>query len=115
MLQLSNGWVKISEAYRRWGIAPTTKDVIVVKVLFPTEGQPEPPTAERVWAHLSENVKGTPVPLTDEEIGTSTDLAKVQKYYKLTGAPTLQGHKDQQEAAQEMGVLALGGMALRGL
>ncbi|OIW23769.1 CGI-121-domain-containing protein [Coniochaeta ligniaria NRRL 30616] len=104
----------ISEAYRRWGITDTTKDVVIVKVLFPTESRPQPPSASEVFSHLTEAVKGTPAPLTDAELAECTDWPKVRKYYKLNGAPTLDG-KDDAAKTREMGLLALGGMALRGL
>jgi EKC/KEOPS complex subunit CGI121/TPRKB len=54
------------------------------------------------------------VPLTDAELADLTDWPKVRKYYKLNGVPTLDG-KDDAGRIKEMGLLALGGMALRGL
>ncbi|KAH8882558.1 protein CGI121 [Thozetella sp. PMI_491] len=105
----------IAEAYRRWGITPASKDIIIIKILFPTESQIQPPSADDVWTHLSENIKGTPVELTDAEIAKSTDLPKVRKYYKLNGLVALEGIKDEAERAREMGLIAVAGMALRGL
>lgn len=67
-----------------------------------------------MWQHITENVQGTPAPFTDEELSQCTDWAKVRKYYKLNGAPTLEGKNDK-EKTKEMGLLALGAMALRGL
>jgi EKC/KEOPS complex subunit CGI121/TPRKB len=63
---------------------------------------------------LTEVVQGIPVPLTDAELADLTDWPKVRKYYKLNGVPTLDG-KDDAGRIKEMGLLALGGMALRGL
>ncbi len=63
---------------------------------------------------MTEVVKGTPAPLTDAELAECTDWPKVRRYYKLNGAPTLDG-KDDAGKMKEMGLLALGGMALRGL
>ena len=106
---------QIAEAYRRWGITPATKDVVVVKVVFPTADRPEPPTAEHVWSHLSEHVKGTPAALADAEIAKATDWPKVRKYYKLNGAPVLEGIKGEPERAKELEALVLSGMALKGI
>lgn len=85
-----------------------------MKVLFPTEARPELPSAEEVWQHITESVQGTSVPFTDAELSKCTDWPKVRKYYKLNGAPTLEGKSDQEKTI-EMGLLALGAMALRGL
>lgn len=68
-----------------------------------------------MWAHLLEHVKGTPVALTDDEIAKSTDLPKVRKYYKLNGAAALDGIRDEAGRVREMTLLAIGGMALKGL
>lgn len=106
---------QISEAYRRYGISPEVKDIIIVKVLFPTEERPQPLTADDVWKHLSENVEGTPVPFSDEEIAGSTDWAKVSKYYKLNGAPALKNIKDETLRLRESEMLVLSSMALRGV
>lgn len=83
-------------------------------MVFPTESRPQPPSAQEVFGHLTEVVQGIPVPLTDAELADLTDWPKVRKYYKLNGVPTLDG-KDDAVRIKEMGLLALGGMALRGL
>ncbi|KAF3764133.1 hypothetical protein M406DRAFT_322492 [Cryphonectria parasitica EP155] len=111
-LSVSNN---ISEAYRRYGISPEVQDMIVVKVLFPTDERPHPPTAEQVWQHLSESVQGTAVPFTDEEISKTTDWLKVNKYYKLNGAPSLNAIKDQTRKLKESEMLIVSAMALRGV
>lgn len=105
---------QISEAYRRWGITDATKDIIIIKVVFPTESRPQPPSAEEVLSHLAEVVQGVPGQLTDAELADVTDWPKVRKYYKLNAVPALEG-KDDAGKLKEMGLLALGGMALRGL
>lgn len=105
----------ISEAYRRYGISPEVKDIIIVKVLYPTDDRPQPPTADDVWKHLSENVEGSPVPFSDEEIAKSTDWSKVSKYYKLNGAPSLKNIKDDKQRLRETEMLVLSSMALRGV
>lgn len=88
--------------------------MLVVKVLFPTESRPQPPSIDEVAKHLNGSVEGTPTPLTDQELADCTDWPKVRKYYKLNGAPTLDG-KDEAAKTREMGLLAVGAMALRGL
>lgn len=105
----------ISEAYRRYGISPEVKDIIIVKILFPNDDRPQPPTADDVWKHLSDNVQGTAVPFSDDEIAKTTDWAKVSKYYKLNGAPALKGIKDEGEKRRETEMLILSSMALRGV
>lgn len=88
--------------------------MLVVKILFPTDAQPQPPTADAVWQHLSANVQGTAVPFTDDEIAAATDWAKIRKYYKLNG-PALSAIKDEQARRDEAEMLILGAMALRGV
>lgn len=104
---------QISEAYRRYGISPEVKDIIIVKVL--TDDRPQPPTADDVWKHLSESVEGSPVPFSDEEIAKSTDWPKVSKYYKLNGVPSLKNIKDEKQRLKETEMLVLSSMALRGV
>ncbi|GJN75813.1 hypothetical protein PLICBS_009919 [Purpureocillium lilacinum] len=105
----------IADAYRRFGVSPTTRDLLVVKVTFPTESRPEPPSADQIWQHLKDNVQGHAVDVTDENIDAATDLAKVRKYYKLNGLDWLDAIKDDKERRAEMETLVLGGMALRGV
>ncbi|KAL1901088.1 hypothetical protein Sste5346_002155 [Sporothrix stenoceras] len=102
--------LNIAEAYRRYGITAETHNVLVVKILL-DGADPSP-----VWAHLAEHVQGTPVPLSDSAtLAESTDLARVRKYYKLNGIPSLAGNEDTPAKRQEAEVLVLGAMALRGL
>ncbi|KAI0106053.1 CGI-121-domain-containing protein [Daldinia grandis] len=102
----------ISEAYRRFGITPTSKDLIIVKVLI----SPSSLTPEAVRQHLLDNVQGTPAPLTDEVLQSGlTDRAKVRKYYKLNGVSWLDGMKDESLQRKETELLVLGSMALRSL
>ncbi|KAH8845724.1 hypothetical protein MCOR27_006442 [Pyricularia oryzae] len=106
----------ITEAYRRFGISPSTKDVIVIKVLFPAEdAENAAPSPADVWAHLCANVQGTVLPFTDESISPLTDWAKVRKYYKLNAAPALAGLKNEDIKRKESEMLILGAMALRGV
>ncbi|KAK4187930.1 hypothetical protein QBC35DRAFT_217934 [Podospora australis] len=109
----------IADGYRRWGITPVkTKDLIVIKILTspePLSEEDEEKERQQVWAHLTEVIEGTPVPLTDEELATTTDWPKVRKYYKLNGVPVLDSLKDEAEKKKKMETLAVMGMALRGL
>ncbi|KAI4865501.1 hypothetical protein F4820DRAFT_295859 [Hypoxylon rubiginosum] len=104
----------ISEAYRRFGITPSTKHLIIAKVLVaPTSTL----TPSALHDHLLANVQGTPVPFTDEALRAEhfTDWPKVRKYYKLNGVGWLDGVRDESRKQKEMELLVLGGMALRGL
>ncbi|KAK4444143.1 kinase binding protein CGI-121-domain-containing protein [Podospora aff. communis PSN243] len=113
----------IADAYRRWGIAPgKTKDLIVVKLVISpssTEAdsatQPAAQTPESIWAHLSESIKGRPVPLSDEEISTATDWQKVRKYYSLNNVPVLAKTEGEEAKKKVMETLAVSSMALRTL
>ncbi|KAI0839249.1 hypothetical protein F5Y06DRAFT_266350 [Hypoxylon sp. FL0890] len=109
----------ISEAYRRFGITPTSKHLIIVKVLISSPSTPSTPstlTPAAVEQHLLANVKGVPIPFTDETLQSSlTDWPKVRKYYKLNNVGWLDGVKDETVKRKEMEMLALGSMALRSL
>ncbi|RYP80440.1 hypothetical protein DL769_002467 [Monosporascus sp. CRB-8-3] len=109
----------IAEAYRRYGITPSSRDIIIVKVLIAADaasaGDQGPPGARDVEAHLREHVEGTGVPFSDEVLSGTTDWAKVRKYYKLNGIGWLDGIKDESLKRREMEMLVLGSMALRGL
>ncbi|KAK0735274.1 kinase binding protein CGI-121-domain-containing protein [Lasiosphaeria miniovina] len=90
----------IADAYRRFGITPgLTQDIIVVKT----------------WGHLSENVAGKPVRLTDDEISKTTDWTKVCKYYKLNDLPVVDAEKDPVARRVMLERLAIMSMALRGV
>ncbi|RBR24742.1 uncharacterized protein FIESC28_02515 [Fusarium coffeatum] len=105
----------ISDAYRRYGISPSTKDLIVVKITFPGEDGAEPLTQDQIWEHLKTNVQGEALSITDEQISTATDLPKVRKYYKLNGLKWLDDIKDEKVKQKEMESLVIGAMALRGV
>ncbi|KAI1160394.1 kinase binding protein CGI-121-domain-containing protein [Nemania serpens] len=132
----------IAEAYRRHGIAPTSRDLIIVKVLVTPPASsssataaPEttpvtdldldldsdiaakkpPSTAQDIEKHLLAHVQGTPAPLTDETLAALTDWARVRKYYKLNGVGWLDRIKDPVRKEREMNTLVMGSMALRGV
>lgn len=107
--------MQIAEAYRRFGVSPATRDLIVVKVTFPSATSPEPSSAESVWSHLKEHVLGEAADLTDEALVAITDLSKIRKYYKLNGLNWLDSVEDERARRKELESLILGGMALRGI
>lgn len=106
---------QIADAYRRFGISPTTKDLVVVKITYPSDSAPTPVSRDDIEKHLAENVEGTPAEFSDDELGVSTDWTKVKKYYKLNGLQWLDAIKDEQERKLQMDELVLGAMALRGV
>ncbi len=114
---------QIAEAYRRYGITSSSRDIIVVKVLISSGeeqgGEDRPgdgaPTAQGVEAHLRQHVEGTSVPFSDEVLAQTTDWVKVRKYYKLNGISWIDAIKDESLRRREMELLVLGSMALRGL
>lgn len=100
---------QIAEAYRRFGITPNTRHVIVVKIL----GAESQRNCSQIFAHLREHVLGKEIPLTDENIERRTDTGKVTKYYKLGGAAVSAEDGAARRRELELHVLAV--MALRGL
>ncbi|CAF3535626.1 unnamed protein product [Fusarium graminearum] len=105
----------IADAYRRYGISPSTQDLVVVKVTFPGEDGAEPLTPDQIWEHLKTNVEGEAVSITDEQISIATDVPKVRKYYKLNGLKWLDDIQDEKVKQKEMESLVIGAMALRGV
>ncbi|CAI4218449.1 unnamed protein product [Parascedosporium putredinis] len=104
--------MQITESYRRFGLNPPTKDVLVLKVTHPKA--PVQLSASDVWEHLSTHVDGESVPATDENIASVTDWTKVRKYYKLNGIGWLDKMPEPEKKA-EAEVLVLGSIALRGV
>lgn len=101
---------QIAEAYRRYGISPATKDLLVVKVA--KDGSH---SSQHISDHLTTNVEGEWLPVTDENLAAATDKAKVSKYYKLNGLKWLNSIDDPGLRNKETEMLVLGGMALRGV
>ncbi|KAI5923949.1 CGI-121-domain-containing protein [Camillea tinctor] len=113
----------ISEAYRRYGITPTSQHIIVVKILLspssfssPTPTNPQTPSPSTIQSHLLTHVRGRPCPFSDAVLSSFTDWPKVRKYYKLNGVGWLERMKDDEALRRrESEMLVLGSMALRGL
>lgn len=101
---------QISEAYRRYGISPSTKDLLVVKI-----SGPGGPSHDDIAKHLSQHVEGDQLPVTDENIAPVTDNSKVAKYYKLNGLSWLDAIKDQPQKRKEVETLVVGTLAVRGI
>ncbi|KAI5297842.1 hypothetical protein KEM56_004496, partial [Ascosphaera pollenicola] len=94
----------IAESFRRFGITDTTKDLLVVKIATSPEI-----THDSIAAHLQENIQGTAVQPTDENLKEITNIDKVKKIYKLSA---LKGQDAATVKRIEMSVL--GAIALRG-
>ncbi|KAJ8115848.1 hypothetical protein ONZ43_g4574 [Nemania bipapillata] len=121
----------IAESYRRYGITPESRDLIIVKVLVTplVSSSSSPPavetdsdasakpllTPQTIEEHLLTHVKGRPVPFTDLTLGELTDWGRVRKYYKLNGVSWLDKIKDPATKDKEMNMLIMSGMALRGV
>ncbi|KAK8113534.1 hypothetical protein PG984_014060 [Apiospora sp. TS-2023a] len=104
----------ISEAYRRYGVQPATKDVVVVKVLVSRDDAPSSLTPEGVEKHLQTHVQGEGVSCTDEELANVTDWPKLRKYHKLNGLPWIEAIKDEKAKKNELEMLIVSAMAMRG-
>ncbi|RCI11036.1 hypothetical protein L249_5187 [Ophiocordyceps polyrhachis-furcata BCC 54312] len=104
----------IADAYRRFGIQPSTVHLAVIKVTFPTDARPERPSSQAIWHHLTTNVDGDAVSPTNDNLETVTHMARVRKNYKIKNLSWL---PEGQELARrsELEALILGTMALRGL
>jgi len=106
----------IAESFRRFGITPTTSNLLVIKISTPSQLH----TAEIIQAHLSANFEGEQVEFSDEVLGSMTDLARVKKIYKLNsggekgGKAVVNGTGKEDAERRELEVLILGSMALRG-
>ncbi|KAI0975307.1 kinase binding protein CGI-121-domain-containing protein [Xylaria arbuscula] len=111
----------ISEAYRRYGITPTSRALVIVKILVTPSSSTTASdttaslTAQDVEKHLCTHVKGKPAQFTEETLSELTDWGRVRKYYKLNGVGWLDGIKDPAAKNREMDMLAVSGMALRGV
>ncbi|RDA83887.1 hypothetical protein CP532_3375 [Ophiocordyceps camponoti-leonardi (nom. inval.)] len=104
----------IADAYRRFGIQPSTVHLAVIKVTFPTAARPERPSSQTIWRHLSANVDGDAVSPSNENFESVTHMAKVRKNYKIRSLSWLP-EGEEHARRSELEALILGFMALRGL
>lgn len=72
---------QIGEAFRRFGISETTRDLLVLKVATSPEV-----TLESVGAHLAANVQGVECAFDDEVFRKVADVDRVRKVYKISSA-----------------------------
>ncbi|EEA21802.1 hypothetical protein TMatcc_008780 [Talaromyces marneffei ATCC 18224] len=98
----------IADAFRRFGITDSTKDLLVVKLSVSPEI-----THESVAKHLESSVEATPVPFNDETISSMSDLAKIRKLYKLN-QPVSKSADGQDNPVKALEPLILGAIAIRG-
>lgn len=112
--------IQISESYRRYGVTPTSRNLVVVKVLVAQTSSSDadaklPQSAQDIEKHLTNHVQGKPAPFTDETLSELTDWSRVRKYYKLNGVGWLDEIKDKVAKNREMDMLVMGAMAVRGV
>ncbi|KIV95885.1 hypothetical protein PV10_03486 [Exophiala mesophila] len=106
----------IGEAFRRFGISETTKNLLVIKVATSPAV-----TLESVTSHLNEHIKGTQVVFDDASFNSLSDIGRIKKVYKLT-SPTsgkVNGVANRVQGAGERHLdflesQILGSIALRG-
>jgi len=109
----------IAESFRRFGITPTTTNLLVIKISKPSQST----TAHAIQSHLTANLEGEQVEFSDAVLGSMTDLARVKKIYKLNnasggggkgGKAVVNGTSKGDMERKELEMLILGSMALRG-
>ncbi|KAN0093779.1 CGI-121 domain containing protein [Hyaloscypha variabilis] len=106
----------IAESFRRFGITPTTTNLLIIKVSTPTS----PAAASEVQEHLTSSIEGEQVPFEDSILSQMTDVARIKKIYKLNsggggGKKNGQVNGAKGDERKELEVLVLGAMALRGV
>ncbi|KAJ5174896.1 EKC/KEOPS complex subunit [Penicillium canariense] len=107
----------IAESFRKFGIADSTKDLLVVKVSVTPEI-----THDSVAAHLESSIEGTSVPFDDLTLSEISDITKIKKLYKLGALPSPAAKADPSQpngthtddAQRQLELSMLGAIALRG-
>jgi EKC/KEOPS complex subunit CGI121/TPRKB len=118
---------QIAESFRRFGITPSTTNLLIIKVTTPSS----PLTASEIQSHLTSSIEGEQVPFEDSILQQLTDVPRVKKIYKLnsnggggkknrqpnsTGVDGLSiNRNEEQNEKKELELLVLGAMALRGV
>ncbi|KAG9240860.1 kinase binding protein CGI-121-domain-containing protein [Calycina marina] len=102
----------IAETFRRFGITPTTTNLLVIKVSTPSQ----PFSADAVQEHLTKSIDGTQAEFNDNVIAGMTDLARIRKIYKLNtvGSKPEKGVANAKAERRELEMLIISSMALRG-
>ena len=105
----------IGEAFRRFGVQESTKDIIVLKVAT------EPSTTlDSVQSHLDASIRGQEAPFADIHVQKASDLPRIRKIYKLNAANPKQtklvngNAQSQDNELQLLETQIIGLMALRG-
>lgn len=103
----------MADSFRRFGIADTTNDLLVIKVPV-VSGV----THESVAAHLEEHVQGSQVPFNDDTLSAVSDVGRIKKAYKLGSLPSQPAKagqvNDQDDGKRQLELCLLGAIALRG-
>lgn len=107
--------IQIADSFRKFGIADSTKDLLVVKV------SPDV-THDSVAAHLGSSIQGNSVPFDDETLAKISDVSKIKKVYKLGALPSPVAKEDLAQCSGKQGrgakwqleLSLLGAIALRG-
>jgi EKC/KEOPS complex subunit CGI121/TPRKB len=118
---------QIAESFRRFGITPTTTNLLIIKVTTPSS----PLTASEIQSHLTSSIEGEQVPFEDSILQQLTDVPRVKKIYKLNSSSgggkkngLLNGtamdglsinRNGEANDGKELELLVLGAMALRGV
>ncbi|KAK8065022.1 hypothetical protein PG997_011769 [Apiospora hydei] len=76
--------------------------------------RPSSLSPDDVEKHLQTHVQGESVPCSDEELARVTDWPKLRKYHKLSGLPWIDAIKDEQAKKNELEMLIVSAMAMRG-
>jgi EKC/KEOPS complex subunit CGI121/TPRKB len=69
----------IGEAFRRFGLAEGTREIVVVKV-----GGEDGVSLEGIREFLAENVEGEEVEFNDENLGKVSNVERIRKIYKVS-------------------------------
>ncbi|OJK03111.1 hypothetical protein ASPACDRAFT_113841 [Aspergillus aculeatus ATCC 16872] len=102
----------IAESFRKFGIADSTKDLLVIKVSMTPDV-----THDSVATHLSQHVDGSTVPFDDENLSNIADVTKIKKAYKLGALKTpssTQANGTQGDGMRQLELSIMGAIALRG-
>ncbi|PKY06497.1 CGI-121-domain-containing protein [Aspergillus campestris IBT 28561] len=102
----------IADSFRKFGIADTTTDLLVVKVSVTPEI-----THDSVAAHLNQSIEGTPAPFDDETLSGISDVSKIKKVYKLGALGSSNPKKAAgvvQDEMKQLELSVIGAITLRG-
>lgn len=124
-------FVQIADSYRRFGVTDNTTSLLAIKVgTGPIDRAADASSKDTgqkislqsVTEHLKANIEGQGLDFTDEELSQLTDMAAVNKVYKLgtpnkpkaTAAAKQNEEPDKMEERQEAETAILAIIALKG-